>query len=123
MKLDRPRHDQRLDHVALGLVKMQYDWDWAAAERQFREAIQLNPNYANAHHWYADYLSAVGRHHEAIAESKRALELDPLSPIINAWLGWRYYFARQFDQAIAQYLRTLEIDENFVPAHLVLGQA
>ena len=74
-------------------------------------------------HWYGDYLSAVGRHQEAIAESKRALELDPLSPIINAWLGWRYYFARQSDQAIGQFLKTVEIDENFAPAHLVLGQA
>jgi TolB-like protein/DNA-binding winged helix-turn-helix (wHTH) protein/Flp pilus assembly protein TadD len=110
-------------HTTLAHIIMNYEWDWAAAEREFREAIQLNPNYANAHHWYGDYLSAVGRHQEAIAESKRALELDPLSPIINAWLGWRHYFARQLDQAIGQYLKTLEIDENFVPAHLVLGQA
>jgi TolB-like protein/DNA-binding winged helix-turn-helix (wHTH) protein/Tfp pilus assembly protein PilF len=110
-------------HTSLAFASMNYDWDWTAAEREFRKAIELNPNYANAHHWYGDYLSAVGRHEQAIAESRRALELDPLSPIINAWLGWRYYFARQFDQAIDQYRETLDIDPNFVPVHLVLGQA
>jgi TolB-like protein/DNA-binding winged helix-turn-helix (wHTH) protein/Flp pilus assembly protein TadD len=110
-------------HTSLAFASMNYDWDWPAAEREFRKAIELNPNYANAHHWYGDYLSAVGQHEQAIAESRRALELDPLSPIINAWLGWRYYFARQFDKAIDQYRETLEIDSNFVPVHLVLGQA
>ena len=109
-------------HASLAMASMNYDWDWSAAEREFRKAIELNPNYANAHHWYADYLSAVGRHEEAITESKRALELDPISPIINAWLGWRYFFARQYDLAIEQYLKTLEMDPTFVPAHLVLGQ-
>jgi TolB-like protein/DNA-binding winged helix-turn-helix (wHTH) protein/Tfp pilus assembly protein PilF len=109
-------------HTSLAFASMNYDWDWSAAEREFRKAIELNPNYANAHHWYADYLSAVGRHEQAIAESRRALELDPLSPIINAWLGWRYFFARQYGLAIEQYLKTLEMDPTFVPAHLVLGQ-
>ncbi len=108
--------------ASLAMASMNYDWDWSAAEREFRKAIELNPNYANAHHWYADYLSAVGRHEEAITESKRASELDPISPIINAWLGWRYFFARQYDLAIEQYLKTLEMDPTFVPAHLVLGQ-
>jgi TolB-like protein/Tfp pilus assembly protein PilF len=110
-------------HTSLAFANMNYDWNWPAAEREFRKAIELNPNYANAHHWFGDYLSAVGQHEQAIAESRRALELDPLSPIINAWLGWRYYFARQFDRAIDQYRETLEIDPNFVPVHLVLGQA
>jgi TolB-like protein/DNA-binding winged helix-turn-helix (wHTH) protein/Tfp pilus assembly protein PilF len=109
-------------HTSLAFANMNYDWDWSAAEREFQKAIELNPNYANAHHWYADYLSAVGRHEQAVTESKRALELDPLSPIINAWLGWRYFFARQYDLAIEQYLKTLEMDPTFVPAHLVLGQ-
>ena len=109
-------------YASLAMVSMNYDWDWPAAEQEFRKAIELNPNYANAHHWYADYLSAVGRHQEAIAESKRAVELDPVSAIISAWLGWRYFFARQYDRAIEQYLKTLEIDPRFAPAHLVLGQ-
>jgi tetratricopeptide (TPR) repeat protein len=108
-------------HTSIAFASMNYDWDWSTAEREFRKAIELNPNYANAHHWYADYLSAVGRHEEAITESKRALELDPVSPIINAWLGWRYFFARQYDLAIEQYLKTLDMDPSFVPAHLVLG--
>jgi tetratricopeptide (TPR) repeat protein len=110
-------------HTSLAFASMNYDWDWSAAEREFQKAIELNPNYANAHHWYADYLSAVGRHEQAVTESKRALELDPVSPIINAWLGWRYFFARQYDLAIEQYVKTLEMDPTFVPAHLVLGQA
>jgi TolB-like protein/DNA-binding winged helix-turn-helix (wHTH) protein/Flp pilus assembly protein TadD len=109
-------------YTSLAFASMNYDWDWSAAEREFQKAIELNPNYANAHHWYADYLSAVARHQEAITESKRALELDPVSPIINAWLGWRYFFARQYDLAIEQYLKTLEMDPTFVPAHFVLGQ-
>lgn len=108
-------------HTSLAFAAMNYEWDWSTAEGEFRKGIELSPNYANAHHWYADYLSAVGRHREAVAESKRALELDPLSPIVNAWLGWRYYFARQYELAIQQYLRTLEIDPGFAPAHLVLG--
>jgi tetratricopeptide (TPR) repeat protein len=89
-------------HTSIAFASMNYDWDWSTAEREFRKAIELNPNYANAHHWYADYLSAVGRHEEAITESKRALELDPVSPIINAWLGWRYFFARQYDLAMLE---------------------
>ncbi len=110
-------------HTSLAVASMNYDWDWSAAEREFQKGIELNPNYANAHHWYADYLSAAGRHEQAVAESKRALELDPVSPIINAWLGWRYFFARQYDVAIEQYLKTLEMDPTFVSAHHVLGQA
>ena len=110
-------------HTSLAFAAMNYDWDWSTAELEFHKAIELNPNYANAHHWYADYLSAVGRQEEAVAESKRALELDPVSPIINAWLGWRYFFARQYQLAIQQYRRTLVIDPGFAPAHLVLGLA
>lgn len=74
------------------------------------------------HHWYAEYLSLVGRHDDAIAESERALALDPQSSIINSWLGSRYHFARQYDEAIEQHRETLEMDPNFVPARLVLGQ-
>jgi len=109
-------------HTSLAFVSANYDYDWKAAEDGYRRAIALNPNYANAHHWYADFLSAMGRHEEAIAESKRARELDPLSPIINTWLGWRYQFARQYDQAIVEYRKALDLDPSFPPVHLVLGQ-
>jgi TolB-like protein/DNA-binding winged helix-turn-helix (wHTH) protein/Tfp pilus assembly protein PilF len=110
-------------HTSLAFVRFNYDWNWFEAERGFQRAIAVDPDYPNAHHWYADYLSAMGRHEQAIAESERARRLDPLSPIINAWLGWRHYLARQYDAAVEQYRATLELDPNFAPTHLVLGQA
>ena len=110
-------------HTSLAMVRFNYDWDWSRAERGFQRAIELDSDYPNAHHWYADYLSAIGRHDQAITESERARRLDPLSPIINAWLGWRHHFARQYDAAVEQYRRTLELDPNFAPTHLVLGQS
>lgn len=109
--------------TSLAHLSANYDFDWKAAEDGFQRAIALNPNYANAHHWYADLLSATGRHEQAIAESQRARELDPLSPVINAWVGWRYQFARRYDQAIAEYRKALDLDPNFAPAHVLLGQA
>ena len=110
-------------HTSLAFVSLYYDRDWARAEKEFRRAIELNPNYANAHHWYAEFLSLVGRHEQAIAESERARELDPLSNIITTWVGSRYFFARRYDQAIEQYRNASEMDPGFVPVHLVLGQA
>jgi TolB-like protein/tetratricopeptide (TPR) repeat protein/DNA-binding winged helix-turn-helix (wHTH) protein len=110
-------------HTTLAFLNLYYEWDWAAADREFRRAIELNPNYANAHHWYGEYLSLVGRHEAAIREAQRARELDPLSSIINTWVGSRYYFARKYDIAIDQYRNVVELDPRFVPAHLALGQA
>jgi tetratricopeptide (TPR) repeat protein len=110
-------------HTTLAFLNLYYDWDWAAAEREFRRAIQLNANYANGHHWYAEYLSLVGQHEAAIREAERARELDPLSSIINTWVGSRYFFARRYDMAVEQYRNVVELDPNFVPAHLALGQA
>jgi TolB-like protein/DNA-binding winged helix-turn-helix (wHTH) protein/lipopolysaccharide biosynthesis regulator YciM len=110
-------------HTTLAFVTFYYDRDWANAEREFRRAIDLNPNYANGHHWYAEFLSLAGRHAEAIAESERARELDPLSTIINTWVGSRYFFARQYDRAIEQYRNAIQMDPEFVPVHLVLGHA
>jgi TolB-like protein/DNA-binding winged helix-turn-helix (wHTH) protein/Flp pilus assembly protein TadD len=110
-------------HTSLAMVRFNYDWDWSRAERGFQRAIELDSDYPNAHHWYADYLSAIGRHDQAVTESERARRLDPLSPIINAWLGWRHHFARQYGAAVEQYRRTLELDPTFAPTHLVLGQA
>jgi TolB-like protein/DNA-binding winged helix-turn-helix (wHTH) protein len=110
-------------HTTLAFITLYYDWDWPGAEREFLRAIQLNPNYANAHHWYAEYLSLVGRHEAAIQESERARDLDPLSSIINTWVGSRYFFARRYDMALEQYRSVAERDPGFVPVHLGLGQA
>ncbi len=110
-------------HNSLAAVRMAYDWNWSDAEREFKRAIDLNPNYATAHHWYAEYLKQMGRHDEALGEIKRAQELDPRSLIVNTSVGWQYYFARQYDQAIEQYQMTLEMDPNFGPAHWGLGWA
>lgn len=108
-------------HTSLALVKFRLDWDWAAAETEFRRAIQLNPGYASAHHFYGLYLSAMGRATEAIASLRLAQDLDPLSLIIGAALGRAWHFARQYDRAREQYLKTLEMDPDFAEAHMNLG--
>ena len=110
-------------HTTLAFINLYYDWDWTAADREFRRAIELNTNYANAHHWYGEYLSLIGQHDNAIRQAERARELDPISSIINTWVGSRYLFARRYDLAITQYRNVLEQDAGFVPAHLALGQA
>jgi tetratricopeptide (TPR) repeat protein len=109
-------------HTSLAFVKDNYEWDWAGAEREFKLAIELNPNYATAHHWYSDHLSIVGRDEEAIAEIKRAQLLDPLSLIISAVAGCRFYSARRYDEAVEQLRETLEMGASFPPAHFWLGR-
>jgi serine/threonine protein kinase/Flp pilus assembly protein TadD len=109
-------------HTSLAFVKMAYSWDWQTADREFRRAIELNPNYATAHQWYASYLVMMGRFEESINEIKRAQELDPLSRIINANLGLHLYYARQYDQSIAQLQKTINVDQTFSVAHLYLGR-
>ena len=108
-------------HTSLAYANFLYDWDWSGAEKRFRRAIELNPNYATAHHFYSVYLMASGRHAEAQAEIKRARELDPLSIIINSVVGWIYYEGRQYPQAIQECEKTFEMDPNYVPALLDLG--
>ncbi|MGA2195214.1 MAG: winged helix-turn-helix domain-containing protein [Bryobacteraceae bacterium] len=110
-------------HTSLAFLTAYYDRDWASAEREFRRAIELNPNYANGHHWYAEFLSLVARHAEAIAESQRARELDPLSSIIDAWVSSRYYFARRYEDAVKEGRNAVDLGPDFAPAHLVLGHA
>jgi Flp pilus assembly protein TadD len=109
-------------HTSLGAVKEQY-WDWEGCEREHKRAIELQPGYANAHHWYTFYLAQMGRLDEADAEIRRARELDPLSLIINTDLGWLCYLARHYDQAIEQLRKTLELDPSFVSAHYLLGRS
>jgi len=108
-------------HATLAMTDDLYGWDWVAAEKSFGRAIELNPNYATAHQWYGRSLSNHARFREAIAEMKRALELDPLSLIINTHLGWTYFFARHYDPAIEQLQKTIEMDQNFYIAHSLLG--
>ena len=108
-------------HTSLAYALYRYDWDWPAAEREFKRAIELKPNYAIAHQWYSFYLSAMGRVEEAIAEIKRAQDLEPLSLFINSDVGWALYRARQYDQAIAQLRKTIEIDPTFGYSHYNLG--
>jgi tetratricopeptide (TPR) repeat protein len=91
---------------------MIYQWDWAAAEASFRRAIAANPNYATGHHWNADFLAGRGRLEESLREMRKAHELDPLSRIIGAELGWVYHLLHRSEEAEAQVRRTLTLDPN-----------
>lgn len=110
-------------HASLGFVKMHYDWDFLAAEKEFQRAIALNPGYATAHHWYAYDLVALARLDDALAEIRRAQQADPLSVIISRDVGEILLFAGRDDEAIAQCRKTLEMDPNFDHAHWVLAWA
>ncbi len=110
-------------HASLGLIRWQYRRDTSQAERSLRHAIELNPNYATAHHWYALLLAATGRLDEAVPEIRRALELDPLSPAINADAGKLLTLARRYDEAQEQYLNALEISPNYLKAGIHIGVA
>ncbi|MGA2865703.1 MAG: adenylate/guanylate cyclase domain-containing protein [Verrucomicrobiota bacterium] len=109
-------------HAALALAK-ECEWDWTAAEAEFRRAIELSPNYATAHHWYSILLHTTGRFEEARREILRAQELDPLSPIINVNVGLVPYYNRRYDEAIAECHKVLELNPNFLSAHEWLGFA
>lgn len=105
-------------HTSLGLIAPFVDWNWAESQRHFQRAIALNPNYATAHHWYGEvYLMPAGRADEAIAEIRKAQELDPLSPVITTDLGKDLYLARRYEEAVVELRRALEIDPNFISAH------
>jgi TolB-like protein/Flp pilus assembly protein TadD len=111
-------------HTALALALWYYDFDFSQANREFQRAIELNPNYATGHQQYGNNtLSALGRFDEAIAEGKRAVELDPLSLVINSDLGMNYYYAHRYDEAITQLRKTLEMDAGYYYAHVNLGEA
>lgn len=110
-------------HTSLAYAKMSYDWDWAAAEKEFKRAIELNPGYATAHQWYAHYELARGQLDEALAEMERARAADPYSLVINVGVGWCLYQSRAYDQAIDEYRKTLEMDPEFYLAHCTMGMA
>jgi serine/threonine-protein kinase len=110
-------------HPALAYVAMYYDWDWAAAERECRLAIRLNPGYATAHQWYGNFLVVLGRFQDSLDEFSKAVALDPLSPLKLGALGWSYYFARRYEEAADQCRRALELEPGYPIAHLWLGLA
>ena len=110
-------------HAALGCVTAQFDWDWSAGERGFRRAIDLKPQYGPVHIWYSHLLRAMGRTEESLAESRRALECDPMGLVLNMHMGWHLVYSRQYEKAVEQCLKTLELDPTFILAHVFLGQA
>ena len=110
-------------HASLGFLRRFFDWEWSSAEREFREAVRLNPGYATGRRWYGQFLSGMGRHDEAIAEVRRALDLDPLSVIIHTALGDVLFYARRYDDAIAVYRKALELDPEFQAGHSDLARA
>ena len=111
-------------HASLAHVLMNYDWNWSAAEKEFKRSIELKPDYATAHEWYAiHYLTATGRLEEAVQEMKRALELEPASLVMNTFMGAALYYAGRYDEAIDQCRRTVQMDPNFAVAHWHLGLA
>jgi tetratricopeptide (TPR) repeat protein len=110
-------------HASLAGIAKTYDWDWQGAERELQKALELNPNYADAHRWYADLLCALGRPEDALRESQKAQELDPLSLVISMEMAWNLYMSREYTRAVQQALNTLEMEPNFSPAHFVLALA
>ncbi len=110
-------------HNSLAAITLWYEWDWDEAERGFKRAIELNAGLAIAHHWYAELLKSIGRIDDAFIEIRIALELDPISLIINSNFGMYLYVARRYDEAIKQFRKTLEIDPEFRPAYTGIGCA
>jgi TolB-like protein/Flp pilus assembly protein TadD len=110
-------------HNSLAFCLDGFDWDFESAEKEFRRAIELNPGYATAHHWYAWHLALMGKNAEAVTEMKKAQDLDPLSLIINADLAELLVIAHSYDESIVQSRKTIEMDANFGLAHNQLAQA
>ena len=108
-------------HTSLAFATLLYDWDWSSAEQGFLRALTLNPDYSTAHHWYAEYLTFVGRMEEAVDHARKLLVLDPLSPIILTLVGWVHFYEREYDMAIEVLEGVLDLDRDFVPARLWLG--
>ncbi len=108
-------------HATLAITHEMFDWDFPAAEKEYRRSIELDSNYPTAHHWYSLLLSYLGRHEEAIAEADRAYEADPLSPIISNLRAAVFYNARLYDRAIEAARKTIKLDQNFSVGQLSLG--
>jgi len=109
-------------HTSLASIRGDFDWDWQGAEAEYKQALELNTNYATAHHWYGEFLAGVGRYDEAIAEINKAQQVDPLSPVIGVTAGQMYCRAGRCDQGIEQIKKTLEIYPDFEEAHEALAE-
>jgi serine/threonine protein kinase/TolB-like protein/Tfp pilus assembly protein PilF len=108
-------------HVALAQLMENPDWDWSGAEREFKRALELNPNSVDAHFGYSWFLTNMLRFEEAVAESRRAVELDPLSLGVTGQLGWTLYYAGRYDESIKSHRKSLEMEPGFAFAHLMLS--
>ncbi len=109
-------------HTALADFKLNYDWDWPGAEKEFKRAIELDPNQWRAHVGYGTYLQSLGRFDEAVAERELGRRLDPTSPTAIANVGYPLYYARRFDEALGHYRKAIELDPGFSWGHLWIGQ-
>jgi eukaryotic-like serine/threonine-protein kinase len=109
-------------HTSLAYTISRYEWDWAGAEKEFKRALELDPNYATAHQWYGELLINLGKQDEGTREIKQALQLDPLSLILGGMLSYAYYMGRQYDLAIDQAQKTLELDPAYPRTYLRLGK-
>ena len=109
-------------HTPLAAVLWLHDWQWQGAQEEFTRSLELNPAYPTANHWYAEYLMTMGWHAEALARMKSSQELDPLSLIISVAIGWAHYMGRQYDLAIEQLRRTVELEPHYPVTYWILGQ-
>ena len=110
-------------HTILATATMNDDWNWSAAENEFKRAIEINPSLATAHLWYGWFLTLMGRFDDSLNEFKRAQQLDPVSPVINAFIASPFYYGRRYDQAIGELNKAIELEPNFWLAHWILGMA
>ena len=110
-------------HTSLAYIKLVYDWDWSGAEAEFKQALSLNPDYVSARHWYSHELMAEGRIAESHEQSEMALGDAPTDVLLNEHMAWHHLMAREYDRAIPQALKTIELNPDFVQAHRVLGLA
>ena len=110
-------------HTTSGAITMFYDLNWAAAEREYKRAIELNPNYEISYEVYTYLLSAIGKLDEGIAMAQRGLQVDPLSVALSNDVGGAFYLARRYDEAIRQYQKSIELDPEDYGAHINLGEA
>jgi TolB-like protein/Tfp pilus assembly protein PilF len=109
-------------HTSLAWMRFRAGWDWEGAEASFRRALALNPGYATAHQWYSSFLATLGRHEEALPEAKRAVDLDPLSPVMHRSLAIVHLLARRFPEAEASVLYAIELDRDVPVAHFTLAR-